>query len=253
MRVRRGVTGVLLTAAAVALGLGSGCGSGSESGSDSSASGETVKVIRTESFDGWVLDSAAAYASYQTHEAVIEGLLRFGSDGESVEAGLADEWDYDAEAQTWTFHIREGARFSDGDPVTSADVAFSLDVWKQGPNFGSLYDRVKRIRTPDEQTAIFEMKTPDSVFDSLLAASVSGVMPADFGGVSEDEYYREPVGAGAYKVDKWSLGGQIVLSANKYFYDPERPHFEKVVIDVVTDPNERTLLFDSGDADVVEY
>jgi peptide/nickel transport system substrate-binding protein len=162
-----------------------------------------------------VLDSAAAYATYQTHPAVLEGLLRFASDGESVEAGLADEWDYDAGARTWTFRIRDSARFSDGEPVTSADVAFSLEVWEQGPNFGPLYAGVTRVRTLDERTVVFEMKTPNSVFDALLSASVSGVMPEDFGGVSENQFYRDPVGAGPYKVEEWSRGGEIVLSPNE--------------------------------------
>jgi peptide/nickel transport system substrate-binding protein len=235
-----------LVAAALAL-AAAGCGD------DSERPGDTLEVVRAESFDGWVLDSAAAYATYQTHPAVLEGLLRFGSDGRSVEAGLADEWDYDANAMTWTFRIRDGARFSDGSPVTSADVAFSLEVWKQGPNFGPLYEGVERVRTPDDRTVIFEMTTPNSVFDALLSASVSGVMPDNFGGVSEDEFYRNPVGAGAYKVEEWSRGGEIVLSPNEFFYDEDRPRFDSIVMDVVTDDNERAVLFEAGDADIVEY
>jgi peptide/nickel transport system substrate-binding protein len=220
---------------------------------DSAGPDATLNVVRAESFDGWVLDSAAAYATYQTHPAVLEGLLRFGSDGESVEPGLADEWDYDARAQTWTFRIRDGARFSDDSPVTSADVAFSLEVWREGPSFGPLYEGVKRVRTPGERTVVFEMDTPNTVFDALLSASVSGVMPEDFGGDSEDQFYRNPVGAGPYKVEEWSRGGEIVLSPNEFFYDEERPRFDEIVMDVVADDSERAILFEAGDADIVEY
>jgi peptide/nickel transport system substrate-binding protein len=137
--------------------------------------------------------------------------------------------------------------------VTSADVAFSLEVWKQGPNFGPLYAGVTRVRTPDERTVVFEMKTPNSVFDALLSASVSGVMPEDFGGVSENQFYRDPVGAGPYKVEEWSRGGEIVLSPNEFFYDEQRPRFESIVMDVVADDSERAILFEAGDADIVEY
>jgi peptide/nickel transport system substrate-binding protein len=245
MRIR-GWTPAALAVTALAL-AASGCGD------DAAGPGETLNVVRAESFDGWVLDSAAAYATYQTHPAVLEGLLRFAPDGESVEAGLADEWDYDEEARTWTFRIRDGARFSDGEPVTSADVAFSWEVWKKGPNFGPLYEGVRRVRTPDQRTVVFEMKTPNSVFDTLLSASVSGVIPDDFGGASENQFYRNPVGAGPYKVDEWSRGGEIVLSPNEFFYDQERPRFDTIVMDVVTDDGERALLFDAGDADIVEY
>jgi peptide/nickel transport system substrate-binding protein len=241
----RGLVLAVLGVAALAAGT-AGCGG------DSAGPDDTLNVARAESFDGWVLDSAAAYATYQTHPAVLEGLLRFAPDGESVEAGLADQWEYDREAQTWTFRIRDGARFSDGSPVTSADVAFSLEVWKQGPNFGPLYEGVT-ARTPDERTVVFEMKTPNTVFDVLLSASVSGVMPEDFGGASEDQFYRDPVGAGPYKVEEWSRGGEIVLSPSEFFYDEERPSFNRIVMDVVPDDSERAILFDAGDADIVEY
>jgi peptide/nickel transport system substrate-binding protein len=245
MRIRGLVPAVL---AVISLALaGAGCGD------DSAEPDDTLNVVRAETFDGWVLDAAAAYATYQTHPAVLEGLLRFASDGESVEAGLADEWEYDEKAQTWTFRIRDGATFSDGTPVTSADVAFSLDVWKQGPNFGPLYEVVRQVRTPDKRTAVFELNTPNSVFDSLLSASVSGIMPDDFGGASEDQFYRNPVGAGPYKVDEWSRGGEIVLSPNEHFYDTERPSFNRIVMDVVPDDSERAILFEAGDADIVEY
>jgi ABC-type transport system substrate-binding protein len=63
----------------------------------------TLHVYRSESFDGWVLDSAAAYASYQTHAAVMEPLLRFAADGIHVKPGLAESWTYDPATFTWTF------------------------------------------------------------------------------------------------------------------------------------------------------
>ncbi|NHZ73699.1 MAG: hypothetical protein GWP16_04430, partial [Nitrospirae bacterium] len=88
--------------------------------------GGTLQVVRFESFDGWVLDSAAAWSTYQSHLAVIEPLLRFGEDGKSLADGLAEEWSYDPEALTITFTLKENARFSNGDPVTAEDVAFSL-------------------------------------------------------------------------------------------------------------------------------
>ena len=104
----------------------------------------TLQVVRYESFDGWVLDSAAAWSSYQSHLAVIEPLLRFGSDGKSLDAGLAKEWNYDPEALTITFTLQNDARFSNGEPVTAEDVAFSLGVWQAGPNFDISFETNRR-------------------------------------------------------------------------------------------------------------
>jgi peptide/nickel transport system substrate-binding protein len=214
----------------------------------------TLRVVRAESFDGWVLDSAAAYASYQTHAAVIEGLLRPRPDGKGVEPGLATSWKHDPKAATWTFTLRANARFSDGSAVTAADVVFSFGVWKRGANFGASYGNIQSARAPNPRTVVFKLASSyDNTFLPLMSASVSGVMPRNFGGKPKNEYYKKPIGAGAFKVDSWTIGGRIVLSRNTFFYDPRRPRTDKVVIDVVADDNERRTLFEAGDADIVEY
>jgi peptide/nickel transport system substrate-binding protein len=215
--------------------------------------GGTLRVARSESFDGWVLDSAAAYASYQTQYAVIEPLVRSTSDGQSLEPGLAESWTYDAAVPSWTFVLRDGLVFSDGTPLTSADVAFSETVWVEGPNFGAVYAGIKKVKTPDERTVVFELYDPDTTLPVVLSWSASGVMPEDFGGRTEDQYYEEPIGAGAFTVTEWSPGGRIVLERNDLYYDPERPYVDEIVIDVITDANERAVQLQSGQVDIAEY
>ena len=214
--------------------------------------GGTLTAVRFESFDGWVLDSAAAYSSYQTHQAVIEPLMRFGADGQSIEPGLAESWDYDPDGLTITFTLHEGTRFSNGDPVTAEDVAFSLDIWNAGPNFGGSWDAIVAV-TGEGQEIVFELAYPDNTLMAVLASSISGIMPKDFAGMTEDDYYNDPIGAGAFVVDEWSIGGRIVLKPNESYYDPERPYVDELILEVVTDEAERQILFDSGEAQIVEY
>lgn len=211
-----------------------------------------LNVVRFESFDGWNLDGAAAYADYQSHFQVMEGLLRFSADGQGVEAGLAEDWVWDPDLLTWTFTLREEATFSNGDPVTWEDVAFSLGVWQEGANFGGSYASIIGV-SGEGKTVVFELVDTDITLLPFLSASVSGVMPKDYAGMTRDEFLQNPIGAGAYQVDEWAVGGQIVLSANPYFYDPDRPYYKKVVIDTVPDETERQILFEGGDADLVEY
>jgi len=210
-------------------------------------------VARSESFDGWDPDKAAAYASYQTLYAVLEPLVRFASDGQSLEPGLAESWTYDAEGPSWTFVLRDGLVFSDGQPVTSDDVAFSEGVWADGPNFGSLYANIEKVRAPDDRTVVFDLFDPDTTLPILMSWSSSGVMPDDFGGRTRRDYFADPIGAGAFTVEEWSPGGRIVLARNENYYMPDRPYVDEVVIDVVTDANERATLFQSGQIDLSEY
>ncbi len=212
----------------------------------------TLQVVRYEGFDGWVLDAASTYTTYQSHLTVIEPLLRFGEDGKTLEPGLAQEWSYDPDALTLSFTLQENARFSNGDPVTADDVAFSLGVWQAGPNFGISFESIIGV-TGEDRTVVMELAAPDNTILPLMASSVAGIMPQDFAGMTEDEYYANPIGAGPYKIDEWSVGGRMVFSANEYFYDPERPYADTVIADVVADETERQILFEGGQADLIEY
>lgn len=214
--------------------------------------GGTLVAASIESFDGWVLDSAAAYVTYQSHLAVMEPLLRFGADGTSLEPGLAKDWAYDPDALTMTFTLQDGAAFSNGNPVTAEDVAFSLEVWKAGPNFGESWTAITGVRGEGNQV-IMDLEFPDNTVLPLMASSVSGVMPKDFAGMTEDEFYAKPIGAGAYMVEEWSIGGRIVFKANPHFYDSERPYFEEVIHETIADETERQNLFQAGQVDIIEY
>lgn len=233
--------------------VAAGCSDSKSTADQHAAAARTLHVYRSESFDGWVLDSAAAYASYQTHAAVMEPLVRFAADGIHVEPGLAESWTYNADTCTWTFLLRANAKFSNGTPVSSQDVLFSFGVWSKGVNFGRSFDRISELVAVDARTVRFVMKSQDSTLPATLSGSIAGIMPVNFGGLTRDRYYAAPIGAGPYTVRKWSGGGRIVLSRNPYFYAADRPYFDEVVIDVVPDDNELAILFESGQADIVEY
>lgn len=215
--------------------------------------GGILHIARLESFDGWKLDSAASYASYQTDAAVMEPLLRFAADGVHVLPGLAEKWDYDVDLHTWTFTLRDNAKFSNGQPVTAADVVFSFGVWLKGVNFGPSFAHMKKAVALDPRRVQFVLDAPDDTTPSRLSGSIAGVMPRDFAGLTETEFYKKPIGAGPFTVEKWSSGGRIELARNKYYYATDRPYFDQIVVDVVPDSNELTILFQGGQADIVEY
>ena len=210
-KIRSSVIRAAVAATACALAL-AGCSSSSPgakgtSGAASSAAptaGGTLHVVRAESFDGWDPDASSAYSSYQTVYAVLEPLVRFGSDGRALEPGIATKWSYDKAATSWTFTLRDDVTFSDGAPLTSADVAFSAKVWADGPNFGSLYAGIKAVKTPNPTTVVFEMATPNTSLPVLMSWSSSAVYPKDFGGRTAKDFYAKPLGAGAFIVTDWS-------------------------------------------------
>jgi peptide/nickel transport system substrate-binding protein len=212
--------------------------------------GGALTITRYEVFGGWLLDAAAAYGDYSTQLAVMEPLLRFGEDGIDLYPGLAESWVYDPDGLTVTFTLQEGARFSNGDPVTAEDVEFSLGVWREGPNFGASWDSVAAV-SGEGREVVLELLYPDNTIESIMSSSVSGIMPKDFAGMTADEFYQNPIGAGAFVVAEWSPT-RIVLTPNEFFYDPERPKVDEVVLEVLTDEVERQILFEAGDTQINE-
>ncbi|GAA1776647.1 ABC transporter substrate-binding protein [Leucobacter iarius] len=237
-----------LIAAALALSAllaASGC-------SAPAGTGERVlRIARAESFDGWDPDKASAYASYQTLQAVLEPMLRLNPDGVSIDPGIATRWESDPAKRRWTFTLRDDVRFSDGSPLTSADVAFSVQQWKAGPNYGGMYAQIARVETPDARTVRFDLSSPDASFPVFMTWSSSAIYPKGFGGRTARQFFAKPVGAGPFEVDRWSPGGRIVLTRSPHYYLPGRPHVDRVVIDVVEEDAE--TMFEAGQLDIVEY
>ena len=214
--------------------------------------GGTLLAARVEPTDGFKLDSATADPSYQLDMAVMEPLLRSAPGGKGVVTGLAESFKYDPVAKTYTMTLAKNARFSSGAAVTPRDVAFSLDVWKAGPNYGSTYDSIKSLTTIDDRTFRFNLSEENSALSDFLTWSSSGILPDNFGGKSESEFWQHPVGAGAFIVGDWTSDGNINLTRNPHYYREGRPYLDAIVNSITPDATQRALQFRSSQVDVVE-
>jgi ABC-type transport system substrate-binding protein len=222
-----------------------------DQGGEPQRGGELV-VARSDAIDGWVPDAAIAPASYETLPLVMEPLLRFTDDGTGLMPGLASSVEPDATSESYTVTLQEGAAFSDGTPVTSADVAFSVQQWKEGALFGSIYSPITAVETPDDKTAVLRLEGPNSFIEIALSWANAAIIPKDFGGMAKDDFYRKPIGAGPFMIESERPGEQIVLTRNPHYYEPDRPYLDKVTFNVVADSNERVLQYESDDVDLLE-
>jgi peptide/nickel transport system substrate-binding protein len=214
--------------------------------------GGDATILIPDAIDGWDPAFAIQLSTWQILKEVTEPLLRITGDGSDVAPGLAAEWAYDADAMTVTVTLQENAKFSDGTPVTSADVAFSADLWKAGPLYGPSYAGIASVETPDDQTAVFTLTAPDSSFVALLSWPTSGIVPTDFGGRSAEEFYAQPVGAGPFMIQSEKPGEEIVLERNPEYYAADSVYLDTVTYRVVNDNNQRLVQLEGGTADLVE-
>lgn len=214
--------------------------------------GGEVTILRASDIDGWDPDRAIQLASFESLPHVMEGLVRPARDGRSIEPGLASSWKLDPRAKTITFTLRRGVTFSDGTPVTSADAAFSVGLWRRGLSMGSLYRSITGTATPDPRTLVVRLDKPSTFTLTWLSNGSSVVVPKDFGGRSRTAFFARPIGAGPFVVAAYRPGQQIVLERNPRYYDRTRPYLDRITYDVVTDPNQQLLRFQSGQADMIE-
>lgn len=233
----RRVLMLVLATAMVAAACGSDDPTDTQPGASVSDDGETASepqtggdlvVARADPIDGWNPDNAISQATYQTLPMVYDSLLRFTPDGQGLEAGLAESWEYDADGLTYTFKLRDGLMFSDGAPLTSADVAFSVGVWQSGPVLGILYGAIDNVETPDDTTVIFNLAYPDTVLPAVLTWASSAIILVDYGGVDAEAYFTSPIGAGPFVLDNWSPGSEIVLTKNPNYWGPPRGYRESI-------------------------
>lgn len=131
--------------------------------------GGTLRIARPPASDAETLDPASSLSAYEYLGALYNRLVRVGPDGR-VAPDLAESWESDAQARTWTFRLRRGVTFHDGRDFTSADAAYTLrhvlDEDTASPQAGVLAPLVdpNALRTPDAHTLVVPLHTPTPSF-----------------------------------------------------------------------------------------
>jgi peptide/nickel transport system substrate-binding protein len=180
--------------------------------------------------------------TFHINANVLEGLVRFDSQLRLVPS-LAERWE-NPDDRTYVFHLREGLRFSDGRPLTAADVAASLTAAreKSWPVRDYLH-AVESVTALDERRVVVKTRFPYQIL--LTKLQWAFVLPAE----AVEKNPVPVVGSGPYKVDAWTPGQELRLSRNESFRGPA-PAFGRARLQVVPDEKERLAMLLRGDADL---
>ncbi len=211
----------LVGLAALAALLAAACGGGSSSTTTSTAAtgggsstaaaagtpvaGGDLVIARTA--DSTTMDKTLAFdnEAIWVFQQMFETLYVVTPDGKGVKPWLAESFDLSADKLSYTFHLRHGVKFHNGNEMTSADVKFSIDdatAAKDG--WGYLNAAIDTVTAPDPYTVVVKTKYPWAPLVADLALFSNGIVPKDFGGVTKDQFYANPVGTGPFKWDHWT-------------------------------------------------
>lgn len=170
---------------------------------------------------------------------------------------LAESWEISEDAMEITFHLKQNAKWHDGEAVTSEDVKYTFDTIKANPTyyFSGKLGIVDTIETPDEYTVVFKMNTADMAFVSELGWYATFILPKhvfDNGQTwEENPASTSPIGSGPFKFDQYSQGQSTSLVANENYHDA-KPNLGKLVFTVIPDGETAVQALINGEIDVYE-
>ena len=257
MPSRRRAFAFLVTAAAVAA-TGTVAALAARGTSSSSAAtpkrGGHITIARIEDSTSFDKTNVFQNESIWLTEQINESLYEVGNDGTTLKPWLATSYTKSKDGKTYTFKLRKGVKFSNGKPMTAADVKFSIDDARvQAKGWGYLDAAIKSIDAPDPSTVVFHLKFPWAPFVADIALFANGIIPKDFAGESRKAFYKHPVGTGPFMWDKRVVGQSVTFKRNPFYWQKGKPYLDGVTWTFVSDENTRELQLRGGQIQVDEF
>jgi peptide/nickel transport system substrate-binding protein len=184
---------------------------------------------------------------------VVEGLLEYDFSLQP-KPSLATSWDISDDSRKYVFHLRHGVKWHDGQPFTSADVAYSLQTLRQvHPRAKTTFANVTAITTPDPYTVVITLSKPAPYLIKAFSSSETPIVPRHLYEGSDpltNPANNAPIGTGPFRFVKWVRGSYIEYARNDDYWDKGKPFLDKIVVKIITDPAARTVAFEDGSIDL---
>ncbi len=191
---------------------------------------------------------------------VYDSLLAY-DDNLNLIPWMADNWSVSDNGQTITFHLRDGLKWHDGQPVTAEDVAFTFEYAKQNEAYGSFYVDVTTyldsVETPDNRTVVVHLTKP-----YVFAANAFGLVPIVPKHIWESvpswdwpssDALQYGIGSGPFKLVDFVEGDYIELEKFDDYWLEGAPKVDHVTIRVIDSSEARILAIKNGEADTHRY
>ncbi|MDH2416298.1 ABC transporter substrate-binding protein [Nocardioides sp. CER19] len=164
---------------------------------------------------------------------------------------LASSWTSSKDGLSWTFELRPGAEFSDGKPVTPADVVWTFDQIlapkSTSPAASSFTGTLKSVAAASSGKAVvFTLAKPYSDFPYLLTGANTWILPAN---TSAEDWIEHPVGAGEFTIEKYTPGQGVTYKKNPHYWDASAIRLDGIEAKFFSDQQSQQLAFQSGEVD----
>ena len=279
----------LMLAAALTAGLAlTGCGGSKTSDTtDNTAGAESESSAETKGVDvdttGYLI--AALNADIQTADVqktskdyevpfnIFDRLVdvEVGTDGNSkIVPSLAESWDISDDGLEYTFHLRQGVKFHNGNDFTAEDVAYTFHrmLTVEGGVNTEFIDQIKGadellagetdtlegVEVVDDYTIKVTLKEPFAGFLASISSPGVSIYDSEATEAAGDQFGMDPavtVGTGPFEFSSWSFNNQLVLTRNEDYWKGASG-LPGVVIKIIPDTETQSMMFESGELDILD-
>jgi peptide/nickel transport system substrate-binding protein len=193
------------------------------------------------------------------HKPFAEYLIDVNDEGEYVpvlveEVPSEENGGVSADGLTVTYKLKKGLKWSDGAPVTSADIQFTWQALVNPKNLvksRSGYELIESVETPDETTAVVTYKEFYAPYLTRFAPLLPKHILGDLPDINDAPYNRMPVGTGPFMVTEWVGGDHITMAKNPHYRDADKVKIDKIFFKIIPSREVGIAQLQAGDIDGV--
>ena len=171
---------------------------------------------------------------------------------------LAESWETSADGLTVTLNLAKNAVFHDGKPVTSEDVAFSVETIKENHPFKSMFAPVTTVETPDAHTAVLKLSQPHPALMLAMSSQLMPIIPKHVYGDGQDpkshpQNSENVVGSGPFKLVEFKRDEHVILERFDDFFMEGRPYLDKIVMRIIKDQSAASIGLENGEIHMATF